>query len=289
MNELIFQSNHVKSNRILYTPSALAKKSLIHLQETGELEAIYDYNSHREHLDSFLFFVVVNGSGTIDYHKQTISLHKGDCVFLNCNSSYTLYSSTPDPWKLKWVHFNGAPLQSIYDAYFSEEDFWHLSPSNIRDYEVLLQDILFWTQGDALTRDMILYEKLLCLLNLIIRDHTNTHSGLSPKNSDLVLDNVKQFLDYHYTEKINLDSLSQQFFINKYYLTRIFKKRFGSSINVYVNQLRITKAKQLLRFTNESIESISLLCGIEDSAYFTRLFHKTEGSSPREYRNSWLK
>ena len=48
--------------------------------------------------------------------------------------------------------------------------------------------------------------------------------------------------------------LADQFFISKFYLTRVFKEQFGVSINIYVQNLRITKAKQMLRFTDKKLD-----------------------------------
>ena len=47
---------------------------------------------------------------------------------------------------------------------------------------------------------------------------------------------------------------ADQFFISKFYLTRVFEEQFGVSINIYVQNLRITKAKQMLRFTDKKLD-----------------------------------
>ena len=60
---------------------------------------------------------------------------------------------------------------------------------------------------------------------------------------------VKEYLDEHYTEKLTLDDLAEQFFINKFYLSKIFKETYGTTVNNYLISKRITRAKQLLRFT----------------------------------------
>lgn len=59
------------------------------------------------------------------------------------------------------------------------------------------------------------------------------------------------------------------------------------TINEYLEQLRISKAKELLRFTEKGIGEIGSLCGFTDSHYFSRVFMKVEGISPREYRKRW--
>lgn len=77
------------------------------------------------------------------------------------------------------------------------------------------------------------------------------------------------------------------FYTNKYYLARLFKNQYGSSILNYVMNQRITQAKKMLRFTDKQIEVIGRDCGFEDANYFTRMFKKVEGSSPSEYRKLW--
>ena len=59
------------------------------------------------------------------------------------------------------------------------------------------------------------------------------------------------------------------------------------SINSYLLQLRITHAKQLLRFTDETAEAIGIECGIGPLNYFSRTFKKVEGITPSEYRRQW--
>ncbi len=52
-------------------------------------------------------------------------------------------------------------------------------------------------------------------------------------------------------------------------------------------EVRITQAKQLLRFTDMTVEAVGAECGMEDANYFSRLFKKLEGISPGEFRKMW--
>lgn len=61
---------------------------------------------------------------------------------------------------------------------------------------------------------------------------------------------IKKHLDEHYAEKITLDDLAKRFFINKFYLSKIFKETYGTTVNNYLISKRITRAKQLLRFSD---------------------------------------
>ena len=98
---------------------------------------------------------------------------------------------------------------------------------------------------------------------------------------------LKDYLDLHYQEKISLDELADNFLVNKYSLSRSFKDQFGTSIINYLLMVRITHAKQLLRFTDETVEEIGVKCGISPLYYFSRMFKHMEGISPMEYRQKW--
>ena len=82
MSTPIFPQTSVTSNRIIYTPSEFAKTSLLHLQETGELKAERPHTNSRSGLDSYLFFIVISGSGNLIYDDATYKLKTNDCVFI---------------------------------------------------------------------------------------------------------------------------------------------------------------------------------------------------------------
>ena len=90
-----------------------------------------------------------------------------------------------------------------------------------------------------------------------------------------------------YTERITLDDLAERFFINKFYLSKIFRETYGTTVNNYLISKRITRAKQLLRFTDMTVDEVGVAVGMGDANYFSRMFRKVEGISPREYRKQW--
>ena len=160
-------------------------------------------------------------------------------------------------------------------------------PENLQPWEVLLGQ-LYQIAGSAdYIRDMHIFEKLTGLLALLMAEswHPELRAHIGSKRQSL--QDVKDYLDCCYKEKITLDGLSRRFFINKFYLTRIFKEQFGTSINSYLAQVRVTHAKQLLRFSDLTVEQVGRECGIDEPAYFARVFKKVEGVAPGEYRKMW--
>ena len=287
MDPSLFQDNIVKSNRIIYTPSSFAKANLIHLQEIGTLKAITSHISKRENLPSFLFFMVEAGSGFLEYEGVTHNLSTGDCVFLDCRKSYAQYSSKEDLWTLRWVHFYGSNMSGIYEKYVERGGTPCFQVDNLEAYSGIIQQIYDIASQNSYIRDMQIFEQLTALLTLLMAQSWNPQREGSVPSKRRDVQSVKEYIEKHYQEKITLNLLAEQFFINKFYLTRIFKEQYGISVNSYLLQVRITHAKQLLRFSDLSIEKVGQECGMNDANYFSRMFKKVEGITPGEYRKMW--
>ena len=135
-------------------------------------------------------------------------------------------------------------------------------------------------------RDMRINEKLAALLTLLM-EQSKLLENVSMSRKQVELSAIKTYLDEHYAEKIVLDNLAERFFINKFYMTEIFKEKYGTIIVNYLIFKRITRAKQLLRFTDMTIDEIGAEVGMDSANYFSRAFHKVEGISPSEYRKQW--
>ena len=288
MNKYSFNENTVQSQRILYTPSAFAKEDLLHLQETGTLTAVKQHASHRSNLKSYLFFVILNGEGRLVYNGTEYFLSQGDCVFIDCNKPY-IHETNDNLWTLQWTHFYGIGMPGIYKKYCERGGSPVFRPTAISGFSSIQNRLYSTATSDDYMRDMRINELLSSLLTYIME---NSWSPENQKQSVTdstakVLSEIKSYIDLHYKEKLILDELSEMFFINKYYLIRVFKNVYGDTVINYQIKLRINAAKRLLRFSDLSVESIGFECGFEDPNYFSRIFKKIEGSSPSFYRSTW--
>lgn len=287
----------VESERILYTPSTFARSSLLHLQEVGSLKAISPHTSSRKDLVSFLCFVVLDGCGELAYEGNTYFLEKGDCIFIDCRKAYShrtgvraagsAYTEDENKlWSLQWCHFYAPFLPAVYEKYKERGGRPMFHPKNPSKFRELFTEIYLLASSSDYIRDMRINEKLSMLLTMLMEESWHPEdSTVSKKRMELT--KLKEYLDEHYTEKISLDELAARFFINKYYLTKIFKETYGTTINSYLIAKRITRAKQMLRFTDKTLEEIAVAVGMNGGNYFSRMFKKIEGISPRKYRKQW--
>lgn len=276
----------VSSNRILYTPSSFARTSLLHLQEIGELEARRAHTSSRSNLTSYLFFTVVSGSGSFSYQGKDYKLGVGDMVFIDCHNQYSHTTDPDNLWTLCWVHFYGPTMGSVYNKYCERGGRPVFTPGDSAPFFDVWES-LFSTAGSAdYMRDMLINQHLSTLLTLVMSESWHPEDATTAKKKASVAD-VKEHLDREYKEKITLDGLAAHFYINKYYLTKVFKEQYGQSITAYLLNVRITKAKQLLRFSEKSVEEIGLEVGLGAPHYFSQTFKSVEGVPPSVYRKQW--
>ncbi|HAP8889741.1 TPA: AraC family transcriptional regulator [Enterococcus faecium] len=288
MDELFSNSSKsVQSTRVLYTASFFARSSLLYLQEIGQLSALKAHTSRRSGLLSYLCFLVEAGSGTLEYNGQKCMLQAGDIVFIDCRKPYAHESSEDDFWTLRWCHFNGIGMTEIYKKYLERggQPVFRSAKSDL--YAKLMMELHRMAEGQDYVRDMKINAALSQLLILLMEDAWNPEKIPNMSTKRMELQNIKQYLDDHYTEKITMDQLSAEFFINKQYLHKIFRESYGITVVNYLNQKRITQAKHLLRFTNLSMEEIAARIGMTDANYFSRTFFKIEGVRPSEFRKMW--
>lgn len=97
---------------------------------------------------------------------------------------------------------------------------------------------------------------------------------------------MKAYIDQHFKETISLEDLAQLFHLNKYQLNKEFSKYIGLPPIKYQISKKISYSKDLLRYSNQTMKEIAVDVGLENYAYFSRLFKKRTGLTPSQYRKS---
>lgn len=103
-----------------------------------------------------------------------------------------------------------------------------------------------------------------------------------------VADNIRKFIAQHYKEDISLQDVAGFMNYSEAYFCKIFKQCFDKSFLVYLTDYRVERAKQLLADVTINIKDISMEVGYRDSNYFARVFKRSTGMPPTEYRYAVL-
>jgi two-component system, response regulator YesN len=95
---------------------------------------------------------------------------------------------------------------------------------------------------------------------------------------------MERYIRSNYHNKLTLQILSEELFVTPEYCSKLLKSKLNKSFNEYISELRIEKARKLLRETNLSVENISDEIGYSNPKYFFKIFKKLTLHSPMEYR-----
>ncbi len=147
----------------------------------------------------------------------------------------------------------------------------------------LIQKVLSYSRGDNPLMHKVCgaYLKALIgeiLLKLELKDTTAADCQL-----------VRRVMNYcaeHFCEDIDVDKVCKAAFVSKRYVSKIFAEKLGCSFRDYINTLRISKAKQLLKDTSIAITDVMFECGFKNQSTFNRVFLEETGYSPREFKKT---
>ena len=96
---------------------------------------------------------------------------------------------------------------------------------------------------------------------------------------------IRQFIEENFTREIPIASICKEFGVNRTKLQEGFNQQFGNSVHALISQLRMEKARAMLRETDESIKLIGMECGYKTLSSFTRVFTRLHKMSPTQYRS----
>ncbi|MBN2617167.1 MAG: response regulator [Spirochaetales bacterium] len=108
---------------------------------------------------------------------------------------------------------------------------------------------------------------------------------LMERNSTGFVDSVCCYIKNHYKENITVQAIAEEFSCNHEYLSKVFKKNKGITLQHYIIDLRISEAKKIIRtYDNLDIQSVGDIVGYSDQYYFSRIFKKYTTMSPLQYK-----
>ena len=144
-----------------------------------------------------------------------------------------------------------------------------------------LDEVVLW-------KKIMLFDSIDKLRDLVLESIEKLENSriLSSANLPIFME-VKRYINLHYSEPITLDMIASHVNISDTYLCRIFKDITRQTVNDYIMDCRIQKAKLLLQNTNMHIHEIAKAVGYSSSSYFIKAFRKSSGITPQDYRKGY--
>lgn len=127
-------------------------------------------------------------------------------------------------------------------------------------------------------------EKIKQFCSNLIYECTQEIKNIKSLKENPIISKVTEYVLQNLSLDLSLEKVSSVVNVSSFYLSRLFKEEKGIAYSVFINDKRLTKAKQLLEESNLSIKEISAACGYSDQNYFSRLFKNNFGISPTSLR-----
>lgn len=272
------------SIRFINTPTLSAKQTFFYVQEVGYFRTSPPYFTERENLNSFLIIYTLSGKGQLKYMGQTYYLLPESVVYINCMNHHYYECLSGQEWEFLWLHFNGASSLGYFEEYMKNG--FHILKGLERFFmESTLRRILSLTIKKDLHSEILVSSLIVeVLTQLLIRNSSeNLGLGFMPP----YLKDILKEMEKHFQEPLSLDILSDRFNISKFHLSREFKRYIGTSPNEYLIITRLNHAKELLKYSELTVEKIAYTCGFHHVSHFINMFKKHEKNTPLQYRREW--
>lgn len=242
----------------------------------------HGHRMQRQFLDNYLLIYCIGGKGTLMCGDRHYRIANGDLVLLPRHQAHAYKADTKNPWTIYWLHFDGYLAEALYRHTQLSTPRLHIGvqPRMVRVLDGLTElrrsnhQLAEFIQGCHQLQALLSYVALL-------NRQQQPRSGKA-----LDLEQLRALMQEHVHGQLDLDSLASAANLSKFHFAKKFKALTGSSpIQFFIN-MKMQRACYLLDSSHQSIKEVAAALGYEDVYYFSRLFKKTTGLSPGQYRHN---
>lgn len=225
------------------------------------------------------------GEGWVEINNKKQSISKNEYIIISPNTPHKYGSAVLNPWSIYWIHFVGekAPL---FINYPNEKIEINLTTNSRYRDRILLFEEIFNNLEMGYAMDNLEYANI-CLWHML--GSFRYLSQFRKVNEFNKYNRVEQSIRYmkrHINKKLSLEMIASNVGLSVSQFSLLFKKKTSRSPLDYLTHLRIQQASNLLDFSTLRINEVASQVGYKDPFYFSRIFSKIMGKSPKVYRNS---
>lgn len=254
----------------------------IRILDCGYHETKQGTSSAQTVVDHFVLHVIISGKGTYQVHDQTYYLKENDCFLLLPNIPIRYQSDERDPWIYYWIGFDGIDalsLMSLCNISY-QSPILHYEPA--AELAALIRPLT--TRNTAAISDSYVALSQFYLVCSLLMQHNTNIKPLSHK--EYYVNQAISLIQNSYYKNISVQSISDAVGLDRTYLYRIFKEVRGITIQQYITNLRLKRARYFLANSNLSYSEVAYYCGYISEQYFSMAFKKGVGMTPSAYRKN---
>lgn len=243
--------------------------------------AVHHYRERTNGANEYILLYCMQGSGTVEINNTHIRLVDHDCLIIAPHIAHRYYSDNINPWSLLWFHIKGEYLQ--YFNLKQAESKIALNNAQTEQLEQFFIDTLDLSANSiSLKKVVITSQKLGAILTTLFLENTQPIDH----HQAYYLNRGIHFMTKHLHETLDLKTLSNELFLSESYLNQLFKKSTGYAPITFFLQLKMYHISKMLQISDVHINEIARDFGYSDPYYFSRIFKKIIGVSPKKFRES---
>jgi AraC family transcriptional regulator, arabinose operon regulatory protein len=249
-------------------------------------QARYHYREREEGAQQHILIFCIEGSGWCQIDDQQHTVNPGEALLIPRSVPHIYGAADPSPWSIHWVHFNGTAANSYIYHLPENENVLSVDPQSCHAIESL-----FYECYESFVGGFVLHRLIFCaqlLQHLLGRLFFNNaaYSPVQRTSRFRSLESTLKYLHENITENLALSEMAAHADLSVSHFSYLFKQQTGYSPVDYFINLKMQHACQLLSFSSKSVQQIAYEIGYDDPYYFSRIFKKVLGVSPRQYRES---
>lgn len=260
--------------------------SMLHITDIGYYPKAYHHFRERKiPINQYVFIYCINGAGWFRAGEKEYTVSANQYFILPAGIPHA-YAANPDnPWTIYWIHFKGELAAHYAQATVHPADIKPEIHSRISNRIALFEEIFNTLKGGYSNENLRYASSLLhYYLGSLKYIQQYRNAGEQPTDDSNVSEIAIHYMKENIERHLSLQEMAEHLGYSTSHFSMLFRKKTGHSPLSYFNLLKIQQACFILDSTDMKINQICYKIGIEDTYYFSRLFHKIMGISPKEYR-----
>lgn len=258
-------------------PWRAAKNGPLQIELAGITYPHSPYMIQRERSDTFVLEQIVSGKGTLEIGNKIYKPKAGDVYLLQLGTKHKYYSSPKDPWEKMWFNIEGPLAQALADSY-GFNGIYLVPDANLQDLFREGLDICEDCPPDAEEGITLVIHSIFIKLAEKIREQNPNIKKISIP--------LKNYLDRNFDRSPTLQEMSKIIHRSESQTIRIFKDEWGTTPHQYLLLKKLNTAATMLLNSSKAIKEIASELGFENEYYFSSIFKKKMGISPKFYRKT---
>ena len=236
----------------------------------------------RGRLDYQLLYVA-SGKACFFFEGKEQEVPAGHMVLFQPRQEQRYDYYAKDKPEVYWVHFTGGDVKNIlkHFAIPLNENVFYCGTSST--YAYLFKEMINELQNCKVNYQELLEMYLRQVFLLIQRSREAEKPTVSSYIQE-EMEFARRYFNEHYNEAINIEEFAQSRGMSISWFLRNFKQVYKKSPMQYILNIRMNNAVSLLETTDYNVAEISAIIGYDNPLYFSRIFKKQRGVSPKEYR-----